>query len=151
MTYKAQAISRELADRLAKRFPTLSVTEGFGTASDPLITISDGTPAAGEKVIIVRLASDSTGVSKDVLGLDAEHFTPHKVQICTEANPAGGAGADILAAQDILNVLGEGVNMGCKVEWFNTASTVVPSEAAMIAGNLVATYSDLYWKRQKSS
>ena len=117
VTHKAVALSRFIADDLAKRFAgDLEVAETFDASGNPVITISDGTPAAGERVVVVRLTGDENPEAKDILGLDAIHFTPHTAQICTEAN-AGAGGPDlddILLPQDLLNVLGEVLKRGTK-------------------------------------
>ena len=153
VTHKAVAISRFLADDLAKRFSDLQVDESFDSVGNPVITISDGTPAAGERVIILRTVGDENAEAKDILGNEAIHYTPHTVQLMTEEN-AGAGDTDIddpLTSQDILNVIADVARRTPKIEWYQTATTVVPSVAAIIPGNLKAEFQNLYWNVQSQS
>ncbi len=150
MSYKAIEMSAEMADKLKKRLPAMVHTSTFDVNGDPVITIAqDSTPAAGEKVIIIRTKALTFSLAKDVLGLPETVFTPHVLQICTEANFAGTTDnvADILGPIELLPIIATAGKTGCKVEWHVTANGTIPSTAAIDAGTVLkASYeSELYW------
>lgn len=153
-TKKALDFARDLMDVWAKEVAsTLPViTETFDASGNPVITLcQDSAPATGDKVVVVLIKPYTTGTSYDCLGLTASAYTPHIIQICTEANKSDGAGADILSPVELLPVLAEVCKRGTIVEWHVTDNGTVPSEAAITAGTkLVATYQDLYWTIQKA-
>jgi hypothetical protein len=122
----------------------LTVSESFDTNGDPVISI--GTLVAGSRSAIIRVKAIDWPLAKDVLGLASTIYTPHVIQLLTESNPTAGAGADILTAQDELTLLGTICKRGTLVEWYKTANTVAITVAAIISGNLKASYdAELYW------
>jgi len=151
-TYKAVASLRELVDILKKSIPTLPVvTESFDSNEDPVVTLSaDATPAAGEKVVVIRMKAIGAVGAKDVLGNTAIQYSNHVIQICTESNPAGGAGADIVGPAELLHVIIEAGRKGSFVEWYTTTNGTVPAVAQFTSGNLRATWRDLYWNILKA-
>lgn len=151
-TYKAIASIRELADLLKKECPTLPVvTESFDADENPVITLSaDATPVAGEKVVVIRCKAIGATGAKDIFGNTAIQYSGHVIQICTEANPAGGAGADVLGPAELLPVIIESGRKGSFVEWYQSASATVPATAQMTTANLRATWRDLYWNILKA-
>lgn len=151
-TVKAIALARELKDALTKQVSaTMPVaTDSFDSDGNPVLTLSkDATPATTEKVVVIRVAP-ITWASKDILGLDSQVFTPHVIEICTEANPADGAGADILTPVELLPVLAEICKRGTQVKWYVSDAGDVPATTQMVAAKLKATYADLYWNVLKA-
>lgn len=144
-SYKSQAIAHELANRFANRvgLTALGIVEGFDTDSNPLITI--GTGVAGTANFIVKVLPTSWPLAQDVLGLTALQYTPHSIAIVTEADPTGGAGADPTTRSQLLQVIAQSVDMGCHVDWYESASGVAPSAAAIVVGNLKASYDPDLW------
>lgn len=154
-TQKAIAISRELADVLSKRLATLGtplyVTEGLDSSGNPTLVINDGTPVAGEENFFIRIKPVEWALAKDILGNTATIFTPHVIQIATEAPAAGAFPGEYIPCTALLAVLSECVRKGCKVEWYQSANTVVPVVGTLVAGNLKASYEELYWGMLQSS
>jgi hypothetical protein len=143
---KAIALAHELADKLKVVFAGKTVAESYDTDGNPLISVNDGSPAAGEANLVIKVAPISWPLAKDVIGQSANIYSPSVIQLVTEANPTGGAGADILTAQQLLWALGLIVLRGTAVEWYQSANGVAPTAAAIIAGNLKATWQpDLYF------
>lgn len=157
-SYKANAMSRELADLLRKQCQaTLPVVvESFDADANPVITLSaDATPVAGEKVIVIRTKPIEWPTAKDILGNTALRFSGHTIQICTENNATGGAGADILDANELLPVLFEVSRKGTFVQWFKTTNGTVPSVTAINSQESGGTgpqrtVRDLYWNLLKA-
>ncbi len=153
-THKALQLSAELADELRKRVKaTLPYcVESTDSDGNPVITLSaDATPAAGEKVIVIRTKPMDWPLAKDVLGLAAGKFTPHTVQICTEANYAGATDsvADILTMVELMPVLLTVGSRGTKVESYVSTNGTVPSTTVLDdATKKVAEYANLYWSLQ---
>ena len=153
-TAKAIATARELADLWTKEVAgTLPIlVQSFDSAGNPVITLSaDSSPATGEKVIVVRV-SPIAWTATDLLGNASQMFTPHQIEICTEANYESTTDTvlDILSPVELLPVIAEIVRRGTLVKWYVIANGTVPSTAVMIAANLKATYADLYWSAQKA-
>jgi hypothetical protein len=137
--YKSQAISNQLADLFKQRLNgSLALVQSNDTDLNPLISIGPGTNGGANA--IVKVIPQNWPLAQDVLGLSANIYGPHTVQLVTEADPAGGAGADPLTPAQLLLVIGQIVLMGCLVEWYQSASGTAPSAAAIIAGNLKGTF-----------
>jgi hypothetical protein len=144
MSFKAQELAHNLASELKIRMSDLVVTESFDTNGDPTIFI--GALTAGSRSAIIRVKAIDWPLAKDVLGLASTIYTPHVIQLLTESNPTAGAGADILTAQDELTLIATIAKRGTLVEWYKTANTVAVTVAAIITGNLKASYdAELYW------
>jgi hypothetical protein len=143
---KQQALAREIADALRKRLPTKTITESFGTAGFPCITINDGIAATTECNYFIRVRAIDGTLEKDVFGNAAEMFVPSVIQVATEAPAA----ADYITMQEDLSVMGEILMRGCLVERYQSVNTVVPVEAS-ITGAPVAKFSHLYWTATISS
>lgn len=137
-TEKARMIALKLADELKIRLSALALAEGTGSAGDPLLTIGAG--SIGGANAIVRVIPTAFSLAKDILGNAANSYTPHTIQLCTEANPAGGSGADILTPQQVVSLTSAIDGFGATWEWYQSANGTAPTEAAMIAGNLKATF-----------
>lgn len=148
---KKQTIFKTLVDNLEKRFPTFTVTKTV-SATDPVVTISeDATPATAERVIVIRVSEQAKPDGRtDIFGV-TRGYVPHQIEICTEANPSAGAGADNLLPQDLLHVFGECFAVGAKVVWYNSAVGDVPAVGEMTSSNLVAEYEDLYWNKKATA
>ena len=87
-----------------------------------------------------------------MIGQQATVYTPHVLQLVTEANPTAGAGADILSRQNILDVVGDSRQLGTRIEWYQSANGNAPEVSDITTGNLVAKYeSHLYWSTLASS
>lgn len=142
---KAIELAHEIADKLKLRFAGKTVTESFDTDGLPLITVNDGTPATTEMNILVKVNMQSWPLAKDILGNTANIYAPLTVQLATEA-PAAGSGPGVyLTCQNALDILGELVFKGSRVEWYQSANGTVPSASTIAAANLKASFQpDLY-------
>lgn len=146
-TYKSVASQRELIDLLKKEVAaTLPVdVDSFDANGNPVSILSaDSTPAAGEKVVVIRTKAIGAFGAKDSLGNTQNDFSHHVIQICTEANNAAGAGADILTPVELLPIIVECGRRGSFVEWYVSTAGTVPSTAWMDANPAVATWRPLY-------
>lgn len=152
-TTKALAIARELIDLWTKELSSsfASIVQSFDSSGNPVITLSDGGPTTGEKVAIVRI-SPISWTATDILGNASPMYTPHVIDLCTEANYAATTDgvADILTPTELLPLLGEIVKRGTQVRWYVSANGTVPATTQMTSGNLSASYTDLYWSAQKA-
>jgi hypothetical protein len=140
-TKKALALADELASELKQRQTALAVAQSFDTDGNPLIQVGAGT--AGAKGGLVKIKPIDWPLAKDILGLQAEVYTPHVIQLGVEANPAGGAGADVNDRVTELLLLATLVTRGTRVEVYETASGTAPAANAtntFAAGNFKAAY-----------
>jgi hypothetical protein len=133
-TKKAVVLTRELKDLVSKRLPsTLSVAETVDGSGNPVLTISDGTPAAGEQVIVLTVKSDTT-LFTNVLGAQTV-YTPHLVECVMETSTI--ANVPLVLASNWFPVLGEVLKLGTAVTLYLTANTTVPTSGA---GTLKSTW-----------
>lgn len=136
---------RELQDRWAKEliasFPVQVISAD--SSGNPVLTLSaDATPATGEKVAVIRCKNVvGTGMT-DVLGTTQTVFSPHLLQICTEANFAGATDnvADILTPLELLPLVAGCAKRGIVVEWYQSANGTVPSTTQISSTTLKATW-----------
>lgn len=135
-TAKALTFRGDLASSLAIRLPTLTQALSFGAGNQADMLI--GTAGAGNDNAFIRI-NQFTTAAVDVLGLAQNVFTPHVAQVVFEANPAGGAGADVGTWATRLSILGELIQKGIRVELYFSANTVAVSSAA-ITGAPSAVY-----------
>lgn len=126
-SFKAQAIAHKLADLYKARGYT--PTESFDTDNNPLISIGPGT--AGNKNAIVKVLPTSWPLANDILGNAALQYTPHTIQIVTEADSAGTGIATATAWQFLFDIMGQATLMGCHVDTYQSANGVAPSTAAI--------------------
>jgi len=146
MSYKAQALAHDLADELKKR-STLTLVEGFDANGDPTIALGDG--VAGHKNFFIRVKAIDWSLSKNVIGLTSEVFTPHVIQFATEKNYEATTDnvLDILGPTELLPVLGSILARGTKVEWYRSTNGTAPTVTTINdSTKLSATYeAHLYW------
>lgn len=150
MSYKALTIARELVTRLKVRFAEvgLSIAEGLDTDGNPTFVISDGTPATTEQVIFVRVKTfPAENLWTNSVGLAQEQWTPHVVQVATEAFAASGAGAQLstVTTANQLALFGEIMPFKTRVEVYLSALGTVPSVATIASANYKGGFDSLYW------
>lgn len=128
-TSKAIQLARRLTDQLKLRLSSLTVAESFDASGNPLITV--GTLSTGVKGALVRVVSEAT-IQKNSIGLDQTVFTPHIVQVMTEANYAStlDSVADVLTTLEKASLYAPAFESGAAVEVWETANGTAPSEAA---------------------
>jgi hypothetical protein len=146
---KSFEMSREIADVLRKKpsLAGLAFTETTGTANDPIISIGPGTTRG--KNVVIRLTELTNPTATDSLNLTAGKYGPHVAQLATEANFAGTTDniADNIPRQMLLDVLGEVIKRGSRVEWWEEADGTAPSETTYnTASKLKASWAfSSYW------
>lgn len=137
-TKKALVLSEELAADLAMRLG-MAATVSYDTDNCPLVSFGSG--VAGTANILIKVKPEALPGSQDILGLASIPYGPHIIQLATEANDASVAATpDCLTPAQLLATLGEIVMKGCKVEWYESATTVVPTTATLVAANLKAAF-----------
>lgn len=140
-TQKALGLRDELIATLNVKLASLAKTPSFGASGECDLLV--GTGAIGSDSVFARFSAQSTN-AKDVLGLAQQVWTPHVIQIVTEANPAGGAGADVGTWATRLAIIGAAVQTGCRVEMYASANGVAVSSAA-ITGAPLAVFDSLQY------
>lgn len=142
-TEKSRMIALKLAENIRARIGTLALAVGVGTSGDPTINIGAG--SNGGVNAFIRIIPMPQALAKDVLGLSQTGFTPHVVQLATEANNAAGSGADVLTRQQLANVLGPCFAVGAQFEWYEEANGTAPVETTITGSKLKATVpADMY-------
>lgn len=142
---KADALMRDLADKLRKRFAGSStidtVREARDSAGWPMIFCSDGgTETAGNPVIALRLKAVDA-VSKDVFGNDLVAFAPHILEVAYELD-----GANIEPARtDLLTAEFEAIKLGARVQLKEIADGTAVTATAMDAASAAADLDELFW------
>jgi hypothetical protein len=138
-TAKARQISGRLAEVLRVR-TTLALAEGIGTSGDPTINIGAG--SVGGANAFIRVIPLAVPLAKDSLGLTQQGYAQHVVQLATEANEAGTTDniVDNLSRAQLSAILGEAIQMGCNVEWYEEAKGTAPIETTITGSKLKATF-----------
>jgi hypothetical protein len=136
-TAKASSLREEFASEMKLRLSALAQVKSFGASSECDLLIGAGT--AGTDSVFIRFTPIAT-VQKDVLGLAQQVFTPHIAQVVIEANPAGGAGADVGTWATRLAIIGSLIAKGIRVELYQVSNTTAVSSAGIAAGNLQASF-----------
>jgi hypothetical protein len=145
---KAEALMREMADRLAARLAGAAVgrVDSVRAAKDangfPMLFLSHGgNEAAGQPVIVLRcLARDA--VSKDIFGNAENAYTPHNLQMAYELDAAAKQKA---ASKDLEKVMFEACRPGIRIQILEIADGTAVSEASMNAASPSEEYDDLWW------
>lgn len=146
-TAKAEALSRDLADKLKKRFAGSSTIDTVREARDsqgwPMLFCSDGgAEAAGSPVIAIRIKA-ADAVSKDVFGNDLVAFAPHALEVAYELNVGG---TDSIPSEvDVLIAQFEAIKTGVKIQLKQIANATAVSAASMDAASVAVELDELYW------
>lgn len=146
-TAKAQALVRDLADKLSKYYVPGST--GLNTirldkdaAGWPMIFAShNGNEAEGAPVLAIRIRNLDMG-SKDVFGGSTFAYAPHLLELGYELAPVFGplpASADLLLGQL------ESVKTGVRIQIKEIANGTAMSAAALDAASPIVDLEDLYW------
>jgi len=145
-TAKAEALLRDVADKLKVRFAGSATIDTVRAAKDangwPMLFLSDGgNEAAGQPVIGLRIQAVDA-VSKDVFGNALIAFAPHALEIAYELTAADNA---IPTDADILKAEFESIKTGVKIQLKELANGTAVTEANMNAASPSVEIEDLYW------
>lgn len=141
-TAKAEALVRDLADKLRKRFPSKTVREARDAAGWPMIFMSNsGSEAAGQEVQAIRISAVDA-VSKDVFGNALVAFAPHTLEHAWELTAANNP---IPTDADIYTVTWEASKLGVKTQLKEIANGTAVSAASMDAASAAVELDDIYW------
>lgn len=140
MTKKAHVIAADIAAELKLRLASLTITESVDTDQSPLVKV--GTGASGAKGCLIKVVPQDWPLAKDILGLTANVFAPHKIQLVFEANFAGTTDnvADNNSWVEKLAILGVVVLKGTRVEIYESPYGATVGAEDIVAGNLKATF-----------
>ena len=150
-TKKALSLARVMVDNLTLRLGALStplfVAQSTDASGNPLLGIGPtateaagvlaGTGTAGHQDAVIKIVPWPS-IGSDSLGNAQNSYSPHKIQIVTEASATSGV--DVMTEVNKLSLLGEALRTGCTVELYQTANLTAPSPSGIVAANLVATY-----------
>jgi hypothetical protein len=133
-TQKAVALLDAIAEELLKRLSAITPqTKGQDSAQNPQLVVGAGT--AGAAGCYLRVISQPW-TAKNVLGSTSDVFSPHVVQVVFEANPAGGAGADINSLATLSTVIAVCARKNTALEIFQETNGAAPGEADCVAAKL---------------
>lgn len=145
-TAKAEALLRDVADKLKIRFAGSATIDTVRSASDangwPMLFLSDaGSEVAGAAVIAIRIKAEDA-VSKDVFGNALTAFAPHALEVAYELTAANNP---IPTDADILKAEFEAIKTGVKFQLKELANGTAVTAAAMDAATASAEIEELYW------
>lgn len=143
---KAEALSRDLASKLAKRFAGSATIDTVRQAKDangwPMLFLSDGgTETASNAVIAIRISAVDA-VSKDVFGNALVAFAPHVLEVAYELTAANNP---IPIDTDILVAEFEAIRTGVAIQLKEIANGSAVTEANMNSAAIAIELDDLYW------
>lgn len=144
---KAQAIMRDLADRLSKR---LAANSGINTARQandangwPMLILSAaGNEAEGQPVVALRIKGIPM-VSVDVFGNPLTAYAPHTMEIAYELSATSNKALPTLA--DVTTITYEAFKAGTQILLEQIANGTAVTEASMNAATPSVQLDDLYW------
>lgn len=144
-TAKAEALARDLAEKLKKRLAGSATIDTVREDKDangwPLIFLSDGgTETAGNPVILIRIKGDDA-VSKDIFGNAITAAAPHTTEVAYEKDGTEGEPSRL----DLTTVLFETIKMGTKIAIKEIDDATAVTESAINAASADKTLDDLYW------
>lgn len=132
-TQKAVNLIEAVAEELQRRLPAIALTKGQDTALNPQIVL--GTGAAGAVGCYIRCISQPW-TAKNVLGMAADVFAPHVMQVVFEANNTAGVGADVNTLATVSTVLAVLARKGTALEVYQETSGAAPGEADIVPAKL---------------
>lgn len=144
---KANAVMRDLADKLAKRLPAGAA--GLNTLRQtvdangwPMLFIShNGSEAEGAPCAVIRIKAVDM-VSKDVFGNGLSAYAPHTIELGYELT---GAGAPEITAGDKAALDFEVIKTGIRYMLKEIANGTAVTETSLNAAAIVADLEELYW------
>jgi len=144
-TAKAEALMRDVADKLAIRFKGGASINSVRQAKDangwPMLFLSNGNEAAGQPVIALRIQA-ADAVSKDVFGNALIAFAPHALEVSYELTAVNNP---IPTDADLLTAEYEAIKTGVKIQLKELANGTAVTEAAMNAASASLELDELYW------
>jgi hypothetical protein len=146
-TAKAEAILRDVADKLKVRFAGSATINSVRTTKDangwPVVIASvAGNEAAGQPVIALRMYANDA-VSTDVFGNALTAFAPHTMDIAYELGASGNATEPSHA--DLLKVEFEAILTGVAINLKELANGTAVTPANIAAAAATAAIENLYW------
>lgn len=151
-SYKAKQIADELAADYRVTLSSLTLVQSFDSSGNPTIALGAGVAGGANAFIVVKPID--WALAKDIFGNSALQFSPHVIQLCTEANYAATTDnvADTLTAAQIAHLVFPIARVATQFEWYQTATGTAPTVSGITAANLKVTKdNDLYWNVQASS
>jgi hypothetical protein len=146
-TAKANAILRDVADKLSKRYVAgaagiNTLRQAFDANGWPMIFLShNANEAEGQPVILIRMMNVNA-VSKDIFGNNLIAYAPHTVEVAYELNVPG---APIPTSADRANADFETIKIGAEWQLKEIANGTAVNEASLNAATPVADLQELYW------
>lgn len=137
---KSEAICRGLKERLDLRFKDqgLSCAQSFDSSGYSVLTLSDGSPASAEKVILIRVRQIDA-VSKDIFGNANLAFSPHIMDIAYED-------ASAFAGVDWAKLSIEVAKEGIKAIVYKAVAGAIPALSDMVPAKQEAALEfDILW------
>lgn len=139
---KAEALVRDLVDKLSKRFPTKTVRQATDSAGWPMIFVSNsGNEAAGQSVQAIRISA-ADAVSKDVFGNALVAFAPHTLEHAWELTATDNP---IPTDADIYTVAWEVAKLGVKTQLKEIANGTAVTATNMDSAAVAVELDDLNW------
>jgi hypothetical protein len=143
---KALVLSRSIAANLSLRFaetPVLTVVETLDASGNPVITVSDGTPATTENVLVLRII-EMPSIGTNSVGVAQDSYGPHIAQVALE-QASGLTGVALTQEVVKMRVWSELAKAGLRTEVYIRANGAAPTTSD-ITGTPTFVVSDLLWK-----
>lgn len=138
-SYKMVSTARQITEDLGIRLKTLGAVQSVDASANATVTL--GTLAAGNQCAFIR-CMEQASIQTDGLGLAQRSYGPHVIQLVLETSTI--AAVALMTQANSTKLFGELLKHGVKLEVYMTANTTVPSVSGITAGNLVATFDNLW-------
>lgn len=145
-TAKAEALLRDVADKLKVRFAGSATIDTVRAAKDsngwPMLICSDGgVETAGAAVIAIRIQGQDA-VSKDIFGGATSSYAPHLLDLAWEQTAANNP---IPTDADLAIASFESIKTGVRYQPKSIANGTAVSATSMDAAAAIADLDELYW------
>lgn len=146
-TAKAIALSRDLADKLTKRFAGSAsintIRQAFDANGWPMLFLSNaGTETEGSAVILMRIKGVDM-ISKDIFGNATTAYAPHTLEFAYELTATSNKAIPTIA--DVLTAEFEAIKTGVRHQLKEIANGTAVTEAAINAASATVDIDELYW------
>jgi hypothetical protein len=144
---KANAILRDVADKLTLRFPASAsaintVRQTVDSAGWPMIILSHAADETASHAVIALRMKAVDMISKDIFGNALTAYAPHALEIAFELDANG---KPTPAESDLMIANFEAIKTGVKIQLKQIVHATAVSATSMDAASVAVEVEDLYW------
>jgi hypothetical protein len=147
MSQKAYELAQELFDELKIRCPEYTnQVLSFDSNGNPTIELDNGSPATTQDNVFIRVEPRDWTLSKDVLGLAANVYTPSTIQLAVEGPPSGLGLGRYVSIAHLFAIITSIAERGALFQYWEETNGTVPTVTTFAtASKLKTSHESLYF------